>query len=116
MDFSSFINAGGLLLAFFLALISERLVEYFASPLFQRNQWDTFYLMYVGLGVGFVLSLAVGANAFNQEFITSTVCLILTAVTVGGGSNLLHQITQPASKIEAGTLATFSEPLSNESN
>ena len=37
MDFSMFVNAGGLVLAGFLALISERLVEYFASPLFQRN-------------------------------------------------------------------------------
>ncbi len=45
------------------------------------------------------LPLAVGANVFNPAFINPTVGIVLTAVLVGGGSNLLHQITQPAPKI-----------------
>ncbi len=53
------------------------------------------------------IGLVVSANVFNPAFINPTVGLMLTAVLVGGGSNLLHQITQPAPKISGEQLDTI---------
>jgi hypothetical protein len=87
------------MLVLFLTVINERLVEWFINPLFKRFGWDTFFLTYVALVTGVALSLAVGANVFMPEFIPVWVGVGLTAVFVGGGSNLLHQIVPQKSPL-----------------
>jgi hypothetical protein len=110
MDFTQYINLSVVALAVFLAVVNERLIEWFVNPIFVKLEWDTFFLTYVALATGAALSVATGANALNPEKIPALVGTILTALFVGGGSNLLHQIVpQPLKLIGTSVLLTSGE-------
>jgi hypothetical protein len=80
--------------ALFLAFLSERLVEHFiGKPLEQKAPLlDRWWLIYVALVAGGLLSWFCGLNIFSELPIPSTVGMVLTALLVGGGSQLLHTI------------------------
>lgn len=85
-------------LAVFLALVNERLIEYFVAPIFDQRGWSQ-YILYVSLATGALISLAFGidlfgpmAAALDMQMIAPWAGYILTAITVGGGSNLLHDL------------------------
>ena len=79
----------------FLALVNERLVEYLISPLFDRYWEDgRWLLMYVALITGGVLSFLAGVDLLAAAGVTLAypVNLIVSAVLVGGGANLIHDL------------------------
>jgi hypothetical protein len=84
-----------LLSAFFLALVTERVMAALLAPI--RKRWpdlDLWWALYPTWLVGGVLAYFANINlftdlvpGFNPEF-----GRILTAVVAGGGANLLHDI------------------------
>ena len=81
--------------ALFLALVNERVVEYFISPLFDKfYEEGRWLLLYVSLVTGGLLSFLAGVDllAIAGVELVYPVDLIVSAVLVGGGSNLLHDI------------------------
>lgn len=81
--------------AIFLALVNERVITYFITPLFEKfwqdGQW---LLLYISAVTGGLLSFAAGIDLMSGVGIqlAHPVNLIVTAVLVGGGSNLLHDV------------------------
>ncbi len=81
--------------AFFLAIAANRIVEAFVAPV--RKRWpalDLWWLVYVTWIVGGVISYLAGINLF-AELVPGLPPLagqVLTALVVGGGSNLLHDL------------------------
>ena len=80
--------------ALFLALVNERVVEYFVEPLYEKfwkeGRWT---LMYVSAVTGFLLSYLAGVDlmAMAGVALPSPANLIVSAVIVGGGSNLVSE-------------------------
>ena len=65
---------------------------------------DRWFLMYVALVVGGGLSYVAGLNIFPVDLMPELAGTILTAVLVGGGSELLHDIVNGASETAADML------------
>jgi hypothetical protein len=79
--------------AAFLAVMAERLVEYFIAPLFKRfAPAQSWVLMYFVAVVGGVLSYLANINLLGGVFPSELVGVIASAVIVGGGSEFLHQL------------------------
>ena len=81
-----------LAVAGFLALVNERVVSAFVTPIFAKFNLDKFWLMYIAWLVGGVLVWLSGANIFAEYIPGELVGKLLTAFVAGGGSNLLHDI------------------------
>ena len=91
-----------LALAFFLALTVERLIEWFLKSLFDKITDESYRTLAIrlatllfggliafGLGLDLITPLAEAAGvAMRWSFLPG----ILTAVIVGGGSTLLHDL------------------------
>jgi len=81
--------------AIFLALVNERIITYFVTPLFDQfwkeGRW---LLLYIAAVTGGLLSFAAGIDLMGLAGIelAHPVNLIVSAVLVGGGSNLLHDV------------------------
>lgn len=96
-----------LITAFFLALVTNQVVDGLAEPL--RQKWpdlDLWFLVYVTWVLGGVLAYLANINLF-AELVPSLDPLagrLLTAVVTGGGSRLLHSIfDRPATTVTAST-------------
>jgi len=74
-------------------VLANRLVEALITPIFDKYEVDKFWLMYVAWIVSGVLVFLANVNLF--EFVMPNVFIgqILTAIVAGGGSNLLHDLT-----------------------
>jgi len=81
--------------AIFLALVNERIITYFITPLFGKfwgeGQW---LLLYISAITGGALSFAAGIDLMAGTGIELAypVNLVVSAILVGGGSNLLHDV------------------------
>ena len=91
----TYINVGSVALALFLALVNNRLVEYFAVPLFERFSWDKGLLLYVSALTGFVLAILANADLFAPGLFDPLASKIISAIVIAGGSNLIHDLTKP---------------------
>ena len=76
----------------FIAVVNERLVEGFITPIFEKFNLDKFYLKYVAWLTGGFLAWLTGVNLFAGFLVSNLAGLILTAIVAGGGSNLLHDL------------------------
>jgi len=78
-----------------LAYLSEVLVEHFVGkPLEEKYpDLDRWWLIYVALGVGGCIAWFVGMNIFG-DLMPELLGRILTAIIVGGGSELIHKIVE----------------------
>lgn len=96
-----------------VSLVVERVVAAVMAPIKARVKktnpdYDWWWLIYLSWGVGSVLAFAAGINLLGTLLPTlnPTVGLVLTAVIVGGGANLIHDIFD---KPAATTLTAISE-------
>lgn len=81
--------------ALFLALAANRIIEAFVKPVKQRYpNLDLWWLIYVSWIGGGALSFLAGVNLFAALLPTlnPTVGLVLTALVVGGGANLISDL------------------------
>lgn len=84
--------AAALTAALFLALVANRLTEALIVPIFDRQKWDKFWLLYISWVVGGLLVAFTGANLFMQYIPNALVGQILTAIVAGGGANFLADL------------------------
>ena len=85
-----------LVIALFLATITNRLIEAFVAPIKQKYpDLDLWWLIYVAWVVGGVLAWLAGINLFIDYIPTEVVGRILTAIVVGGGANLIADLFPP---------------------
>ena len=81
-----------IVIAAFLAVVAERIVTGLVTPVFEKFQLDRFYLLYVAWVIGGVLVYLSGANLFVAYLPDPVAGQVLTAITAGGGANLIHDI------------------------
>jgi len=83
-----------LVLAFFITIVVERIVNALVEPI--RKKWpdlDLWWLIYVTWVFGGFVSWLAKINLFEVVLPDQQIAgLLLTAVVVGGGANLLHDI------------------------
>jgi hypothetical protein len=84
--------ASAIAVASFLSIIVNRLIEALIVPLFNKFQWDKFWLMYVAWGLSAVLVFISGINLFADVLPDEIVGKLMTALVAGGGANFLHDI------------------------
>lgn len=75
-----------------LAVLANRLVAAFITPLFEKYQLDRFWLLYVAWAVAGVLVWLTGVNLFAAYIPSALAGQILTAICAGGGANLFHDL------------------------
>lgn len=81
--------------ALLLATLNKTVIDYFTEPLKKAFPGlDMWWLTYVALVTGFILSWVVDLQIFGAlGYITDPVTnKILSGILVGGGSSLIHQI------------------------
>jgi hypothetical protein len=86
-------------MAVMLATAAERLVEYAVRPLVDRlvpETWRSEVMLYAGLVVGSAFGWFFIGNLFAALFTSEVAGHVLTALFIGGGSNLIHQVFTPA--------------------
>jgi len=74
-------------------VLSNRLVAALITPIFDKYQWEKFWLMYVSWVLAGVLVFLADANLFEAYIANPLIGKILTAIVAGGGGNLLHDLT-----------------------
>jgi hypothetical protein len=74
-------------------VLANRLVEALVTPVFDKYQLDKFWLMYVAWVFSGLLVFLANVNLFEFVMPNMLIGQILTAVVAGGGSNLLHDLT-----------------------
>jgi len=79
--------------ALFLSTANYAIVNYLADPIRKRYpELDLWWMVYVSFATGAALSLLAGVNLFGSYIANELTAIIVTALAVGGGSNLLYQI------------------------
>ena len=76
-------------------VLANRLVAALITPIFDKYSLDKFWLMFVAWALAGVFVWLANVNLFAAYIPAELVGKILTAVVAGGGSNLLHDLTDP---------------------
>lgn len=80
-------------IALFLAALNKTLVDYIAEPVRQKfPQGDFWWLQYVALVMGLFIGWLGNVNLFALYIPDPVVGRILTAILIGGGSSLIHDV------------------------
>ena len=74
-------------------VLANRLVDALITPIFDKLNWDKFWLKYVAWVVSGVLVWLTGANLFEAYIPNLLIGQVLTAIVAGGGANMLHDLT-----------------------
>lgn len=79
--------------AVFLSVVANNLIDGILEPIRKRYPGiDLWYVIYITWLFGGVLAWFSGINLFEGVFANPLVGKILTSVTIGGGSKLLHDL------------------------
>lgn len=82
-----------LVIGLFLAIANQKIVEYLTRPLKERNpDGDYWWLLYVALATGAIIGWLSGVNLFAAYIPDVVTGRVLTAVVIGGGSSLIHDL------------------------
>jgi hypothetical protein len=77
----------------FLAAVNTKLVDWIAAPIRQRYpELDLWWMLYVALLTGALISWLAGVNLFAGLVENDLLGRILSALLVGGGASLIHDI------------------------
>jgi hypothetical protein len=91
-----------LVVALFLALVSNRVVAGLVAPV--RQKWpelDMWWLIYVSWVIGGLLGWLAEVNLFAAYLPNELAGRVLSAVVIGGGANMIYDIWgQKTNKIE----------------
>ena len=84
-------------IAAFLSLCSKSIVDGLAQPVrLKFPALDLWWLLYAAWVLGGLLSYGAGLNLFADYFVSPLIGQAITAIVVGGGSSLLHDLTKRA--------------------
>lgn len=104
-------------IAIFLATVNRSLVEYLSAPLKQRYPDRNFWwLLYAALLTGFLIGWFSEINLFSPYLPNLTAGRILTAVLIGAGSSLIHDIFEPSPDVIIETPTVVATVATVESN
>lgn len=76
-----------------MMVLANRLVAALVTPIFEKYNLDKFWLMYIAWIVAGLLVWPTGVNIFGDVISNQIIGQVLTIVVAGGGSNLLHDLT-----------------------
>ncbi|MFZ3150237.1 MAG: hypothetical protein WA116_00980 [Anaerolineaceae bacterium] len=91
------------------AIIANRLIAGFITPLFEKYKLDKFWLMYISWIVAGLLVWATDINLFEAYIPNELIGTILTALVAGGSANIVYDRT------DAGTTVVIEGAKMNES-
>lgn len=80
-------------------VLANRLVAALITPVFDKYGWDKFWLMFVAWIASGLLVWLADVNLFATFIPSVLVGKILTAIVAGGGSNLLHDLTDRPAEV-----------------
>ncbi len=82
-----------LTIGLFLATINTKLIDFLAAPVRQRfPDLDLWWLIYIALITGWAIAWVAGVNLFGGYISNEPLGRVLSALLVGGGSSLIHDI------------------------
>ena len=84
-----------------MMVLANRLVAMLVTPIFDKYGWDKFWLAYPAWILAGVFVWFTGVNLFAPFIPSDLVGKILTAIVAGGGSNLLHDLTDAPDNLVA---------------
>ena len=76
-----------------MMVLANRLVAMLVTPIFDKYGWDKFWLAYPAWILAGVFVWLTEVNLFASFIPNALIGQILTAIVAGGGSNLLHDLT-----------------------
>lgn len=76
-----------------MMVLANRLVAMLVTPIFDKYSLDKFWLAYPAWILSGVFVWFTGVNLFATFIPNQLIGQILTAIVAGGGSNLLHDLT-----------------------
>ena len=76
-----------------MMVLANRLVAALVTPLFDKYGWEKIWLMYPAWILAGVFVWFTGVNLFAAYIPNELIGKVLTAIVAGGGSNLLHDLT-----------------------
>lgn len=77
----------------FLAVVNMAIINYLAAPVREKKpEFDLWFLVYVALLTGFLISWFAGVNLFEGHIVNVPLGRILSGILVGGGSSLIHDV------------------------
>ena len=80
----------------FLAGVNKALVDYIAAPIRKKYpDVDLWWLVYVALATGALLTWFASVNLFTAYIPDLLVGRVVTCILVGGGSSLIHDVFKP---------------------
>jgi len=90
----------------FLMIVANRIVSGLIVPLFDKKEWDKFYIMYIAWLISGVLAGLGEINLFSTIFPERiwgilpgrVVGIVLTAIVAGGGANLIDDLVDAIAK------------------
>ncbi len=106
MDFD--VNLLGIVIG--MMVIANRLIATLVTPIFDKYELDKFWLAYPAWILSGVFVWLTGVNLFALIIPNPLIGKILTAIVAGGGSNLLHDLTDKPDNLIAVFNALESEP------
>ena len=106
-----------------MMVLANRLVAMLITPLWDKFGWDKFWLAYPAWILSGVFVWLTEVNLFAAFIPNALIGQILTAIVAGGGSNLLHDLTDrpadvwlPLEGENTYTLDEVSEMVNDEAN
>ena len=75
-----------------LVVLVERVVEAGFTPIIDALKFPKVILMYIAWALAAAVIFSTGLNLFEQVIVYPFVGELFTAIVVGGGSNLLHDL------------------------
>lgn len=84
-----------------MMVLANRLVAALVTPLWDKYNLDKFWLMYPAWILAGVFVWFTGLNLFATFIPNELIGKILTAIVAGGGSNLLHDLTDKPDNLVA---------------
>ena len=93
-----------------MMVLANRLVAMLVTPIFDKYSLDKFWLAYPAWILAGVFVWLTGVNLFALIVPNPLIGQILTAIVAGGGSNLLHDLTDKPDNLIAVFNALESEP------
>lgn len=84
-------------IAILLAVTNQKIIDFLVEPVRKHvPDLDMWWVTYLALLTGVLISLSAGVNLFVDFVPVEITGKVLTAVLIGGGSSLIHDIFDKA--------------------